>query len=170
MRRSLIVMPKRWTPNFEQDADRVAPILAKCGSAIACALYYWLHSRMFGRESGIHVSIAWLAKQLGVSRSSVSEAVRTLAALGLIEHVGRRGNGGGSAFVVLGLTSLRDNQSSARETFDDRQTRGNEVAAGHITAASLNIINTRSNSREYHEKIERFGAYDRQPEEVSSLR
>ena len=141
------------------DADRIAPLLAKCGSAVACGLYFWLHSRTFGREGGIRISISWLAKELGASRSSVSDAIKTLEALGLVRYEGRRGNGGGSIFVVVGLTSLSNSESSVDKTLNDRRLCGNEADGGRLTAAPPDM----SKKEEGYARVDsgtRFGIYD----------
>ena len=53
-------MKDLFTPNFESDADAVAPKLAKL-SGSSVAIYHWLHSRAFACGNKIGVSERWLA-------------------------------------------------------------------------------------------------------------
>ena len=96
-----------WTPNFETDADRSAPLLAKQGGA-AAALYFLLHSRVFATGNRIGMSVQQLAFMLKSDRRTIQRAIRSLEDAGLIASESHPGNGGGSTFRLLGLTRLGD--------------------------------------------------------------
>jgi len=95
-----------WTPNFESDADFVAPVLAALGG-VAGALYYWLHSRAFAASNSARLSVGFLADQLGVNPSSVKYAIDQLKHAGLIRVTTKRGSGG---YTEIGLVHLRKPQ------------------------------------------------------------
>lgn len=95
-----------WTALFESDADWIAPKLSNCGS-VAGAVYLWLLSRASQQGYAVRVSEVFLAKEIGVSRSSVRRAIAQLVDAGLVRQVTRLGNGGGSTFHMLGLSKLR---------------------------------------------------------------
>ena len=80
----------------------VAPLLATVN--VAGAIYFWLHSRMFSCSNKICVSMVFLAEKLGVSRQSVTVAVKRLTDAGLIKTSSRRGYGGGSVFSLMNVT------------------------------------------------------------------
>lgn len=92
-----------YTPNFASDANRIAPILAK--KDVACAIYFWLHSRAFVAHNYICVSKSKLAEILGCSRSTVQRAIKFLVDSGLVEEEPYRGNGGTSYFRLIGLNA-----------------------------------------------------------------
>lgn len=100
-----------WTRNFESDADRHAPILAK-QSGTAAALYLWLHSRAFSCGNDIRISIGDLASILNSNDTTVRRAVKSLVANGLITYEGRRGTGGGSRFSLLDLSDSKSGKNA----------------------------------------------------------
>ena len=71
-----------FTPIYEEDADKVAPLLAK--RSVAGAVYFLLASRLFRHGGKVRVSETRLAAALGVSRSAVNRAVKSLEADGLL--------------------------------------------------------------------------------------
>lgn len=71
-----------FTPIYEEDADKVAPLLAK--RSVAGAVYLLLASRLFRHGGKVRVSETHLAAALGVSRSAVNRAVKSLEADGLL--------------------------------------------------------------------------------------
>lgn len=93
-----------WTPNWESDADRFAPILANI--SCAGAIHYWLHSRVFATNNEIHVSVSFLAETLHKDRRTIQRAIDQLVAAGLIIHKSRSGNGGGSTFSLVGISDV----------------------------------------------------------------
>lgn len=95
-------MKDLFTPNFESDADAVAPKLAKLRGSSA-AIYFWLHSRAFACGNKVGVSQRWLSERLGLSVRTVQRAVDDLESEGLIKHALIRG---GSEFSLCHLTKL----------------------------------------------------------------
>lgn len=95
-------MKELFTPNFESDADAVAPKLAKLRGSSA-AIYFWLHSRAFACGNKIGVSQRWLSERLDLSVRTVQRAVDDLENEGLIKHALVRG---GSEFSICRLTTL----------------------------------------------------------------
>ncbi len=95
-----------FTANWEVDADRIAPKLAKV--SVAAGLYFWLHSRVFATKNNVGISHAQLASILNASPRSVSRAVDTLTEAGLITKETYRGNGGGSVFHLCGVENRSD--------------------------------------------------------------
>ncbi len=148
-----------FTPNFESDADRIAPILARHGG-IAAALYYWLHSRVFACGNNIGISISSLAKELGVNRSSVQKAVKDLESEGLIAHRASRGNGGGSTFKLIGLSELKQiRTTSLNDAQRHHFSTSNDGASPYLIPGDLNI--TKTGDSDGHGKRERtYGKYD----------
>jgi hypothetical protein len=100
-------MKDLFTPNFESDADAVAPKLAKL-SGSSVAIYHWLHSRAFACGNKIGVSERWLAEHLDIALRTVQRAVDGLVKAGLINHVVIRG---GSEFSLCHLTTLSGDKS-----------------------------------------------------------
>ncbi len=78
----LVARSEAFTPIYEEDADEVAPLLAK--RSVAGAVYLLLASRLFRHGGKVRVSETYLAAALGVSRSAVNRAVKSLEADGLL--------------------------------------------------------------------------------------
>lgn len=102
-------MKDLFTPNFESDADTVAPKLAKLRGSSA-AIYFWLHSRAFACGNKVGVSQRWLSERLNLSVRTVQRAVDDLESEGLIKHALIRA---GSEFSICHLTTLSGDRSVA---------------------------------------------------------
>lgn len=125
-----------WTPNSESDADRNAPLLAKV--SVAAGMYVWLHSRVYATGNAIKISEGALAEILGVSRRQVLRAIDRLVEQGLIEHEGKKGNGGGSVFHLLGVANETHTTCSRREDYD-RSVAINESNPPHKNDSNASI-------------------------------
>lgn len=116
-------MKDLFTPNFEGDADAVAPKLAKLRGSSA-AIYFWLHSRAFACGNKVGVSQRWLSERLGLSVRTVQRAVDDLESEGLIRHALIRG---GSEFSICHLTTLSGDRPAASVTTNLSPSEGFDV-------------------------------------------
>lgn len=127
MRTSSRTMDGLWTPNFEQDADRHAAILAK-RSGTAVALYFWLHSRVYACNNNVGISAERLSTILKVDLSTMRRAIKSLEASGLISYESRSGNGGGCVFHLHDLSFLNAGNNATLNQADSQGLKPPNVA------------------------------------------
>lgn len=158
-----------FTPNFESDADKVAPKLAQHIS-VAAGVYVWLHSRVFSCNNQVGISVSQLSHYLGVDRRTVQRAIGRLQKYGLLEHTSYWGNGGGSLFrlsLVCAETYLSHSECTSSD--DNAALKASNVSHKELA----NMLNTphyvrhdnrptynKDNNKVYNKDPQRQGSYD----------